>query len=203
MTEPIFLICPQNGKTATRRFFEFIKKILIFYFCWIWSIMKVYIIYYILAQISCLGKIYFLRYALGHLDCRIFKSNIYLEQNDEIAWYFAVWDKCLESKIWKILGWGWSKWVWLLWSKSSRIFYTQDGMIFHADINSGKLKRILITIGWVFSKWMWPIRSWHCSICCIARIIWWIELIFCLLIPIQKVTLLIFVWSWSKMSMYF
>ena len=52
-----------------------------------WSIMKVDIIYYVPAQISYLGKIWFPRYSRNALDqsgCSIFKSNLSPEQNDEI-----------------------------------------------------------------------------------------------------------------------
>ena len=37
---------------------------------------------------------------LGQSDCRIFKSNISLEQNDEKAWFFACWYKFIEIKSW-------------------------------------------------------------------------------------------------------
>ena len=37
---------------------------------------------------------------LSHSDCRIFKSTISLEQNDEKAWFFACWYKLIEIKSW-------------------------------------------------------------------------------------------------------
>ena len=38
--------------------------------------------------------------ALGQSDCRIFKSNISLKQNDEKVWFFACWYKFTEIKSW-------------------------------------------------------------------------------------------------------
>ena len=47
--------------------------------------------------------------ALGQSDCSV-KSNICLEQNDEIAWFFTHWNKFMEIKSWlKNSGWVWSK----------------------------------------------------------------------------------------------
>ena len=83
--------------------FEFIEKLVIT-FSWIWSIIKVYIIYYIPACTNPMfGKN--LRYskdqnALGQSDCKILKSNSSLEQNNEIAWYFACWNKLMEIISW-------------------------------------------------------------------------------------------------------
>ena len=43
--------------------------------------------------------------ALGQSDCRIFKSTISLEQNNQKAWFLACWYKFMEIKIWlKIIG---------------------------------------------------------------------------------------------------
>ena len=93
----------------------------------IWSMMKVYIIYCILTQTPCLGKVWFLRdmdqNALGQSDCRIFKSTISLEQNNQKAWFLACWYKFMEIKIWlKIIGGGHGqKWVWPVGSQDSKI----------------------------------------------------------------------------------
>ena len=45
---------------------------------------------------------------LGQSDCRIFKSAIPLEQNDEKVWFLHVDTNSLKLKVdWKILGWAW------------------------------------------------------------------------------------------------
>ena len=45
--------------------------------------------------------------ALDQTYCRIFKSNVSLEQNDEVAWFFACWYKIMEFKSWlKNIWWG-------------------------------------------------------------------------------------------------
>ena len=46
--------------------------------------------------------------ALGQSsDCRILKSNMSLEQTDEITWFFACWYKFMDSKSWvKNIGMG-------------------------------------------------------------------------------------------------
>ena len=87
--------------------------------------------------------------ALGQLDYRIFKLNIPLEQNDEIAWHFTVWYQFLESEIWKILGVGVVKnGCGQSGHRLLKLALSQEGMIFHANLNSGKLKVILIIIEW-------------------------------------------------------
>ena len=40
------------------------------------------------------------QYPLDQSDCRIFKSTISIEQNDERGWFFACWYKCTEIKSW-------------------------------------------------------------------------------------------------------
>ena len=37
---------------------------------------------------------------LGQSDCRIFKSTVSLEQNDEKAWFFTCWCRFVEIKSW-------------------------------------------------------------------------------------------------------
>ena len=45
--------------------------------------------------------------ALDQSYGRIFKSNVSLEQNDEVAWFFAYWYKFMEIKSWlKNIWWG-------------------------------------------------------------------------------------------------
>ena len=60
--------------------------------------------------------------SLGQSDCRIFKSTLSLEQNDEKAFFFAFWYRHMELKInQKILGGHRQKWEWSLWSQISKI----------------------------------------------------------------------------------
>ena len=80
-----------------------------------------------------------------------FKSNISLEQSNEIVYFFTCWYQKLrvDKKYWvgvvrkgcghpghKVNGWmnGWTE------------------LIFHADANSGKLRITLIIFGWLWSK---------------------------------------------------
>ena len=69
----------------------------------IWPILKVYINFCMLGQISRLGKSWFLRYG-PKCSCPIrlqnFKSTTSLEQNDEKAWSSAYWYKFIEIKKW-------------------------------------------------------------------------------------------------------
>ena len=59
-------------------------------FSWIWSIMKVDIVFYIPAEIwesfyEKSGSWGMAQNAPGQSDCRIFKSSAFVEQNDEIV----------------------------------------------------------------------------------------------------------------------
>ena len=56
-------------------------------------------------------------------DCRILKSTLSLEQNDEKAWFFASWYRFMETKSWlkSIGGGGGQKSVWSLWYQDSKI----------------------------------------------------------------------------------
>ena len=63
--------------------------------------------------------------ALDQSECSIdyFKLTIYLEQNDEKAWFLACWCRLIEIKSWlKNIGVGVvKKWVWSLWSQDTKI----------------------------------------------------------------------------------
>ena len=52
---------------------------------------------------------------------------------------------------------------------------------FHDATNSGKLKVASITFGYA-----WSFSSCDCKICCILRLNWRIELIFCIMIVMQQ-----------------
>ena len=111
----IFFLPPKWGKWAKNSFFFNLLKNFVTDFSRIWSVMRVYIIFYIPAQIPSLGKIWFLR--CGPKFYRpIFRSTLSLEQNDEKAWFFACWYNSWKLKAdWKIL-----RWVWPLWSQDSK-----------------------------------------------------------------------------------
>ena len=91
--------CSQNGENGPKQGFLNLLENLFIIFFWIWSIKKVYINCCILAQILYLGKIWFGN-ALRQSNCRIFKLNISLKQNDEKAWFFACWYRYMEIKNW-------------------------------------------------------------------------------------------------------
>ena len=109
LTEPDFfnkIFLPKMGKMgqkcAKKGFLNLLENLVINFF-WIRSIVKVYIICCILAQIPYLGKIWFLRYGPKYsLPIRLqdFKSTISLEQNDAKAWFFACWYRLMEIRSW-------------------------------------------------------------------------------------------------------
>ena len=76
---------------------------------WICSIMKIYIIYNVPAQIVYLGKILFLRYSTKYSnqsDCKIFKAAISPEQIDKTASFiFACWYKFTKIRCWLKFFW--------------------------------------------------------------------------------------------------
>ena len=68
---------------------------------WIWSLRKFYIFCCILAQISYLeksGSWDMGKNVFGQSDCRIFKSTVSLEENNERAYFFACWYIFMEIK---------------------------------------------------------------------------------------------------------
>ena len=63
--------------------------------------MEVYINCYIVRKIlENFGSWDMCQNVLGPSDCRIFKSTISLEQNDEKVWFFACWYNFVEIKSW-------------------------------------------------------------------------------------------------------
>ena len=108
-------------KCARDKSFLNLLKSLVFNFFSIWSIMKVYIISCVLAQIHIFEKSGSWDSginALGQSDYRIFKSTISLEQNDEKAWFLHVDTDSWKIEVdWKVLGWACQKWVWPLCSQ--------------------------------------------------------------------------------------
>ena len=117
--------------------------------------------------------------ALGQSDYRVFKSTISLEQNDEKAWFFGCWYRFMEIRSWL---------------KNAGVSMVKNGCdhsvlrtlklaVCQGEMN-GKLKVTLAIFRWWWSKMAWPFWSWSSKICCITRINWWNELIFCMLIQI-------------------
>ena len=128
--------------------------------------------------------------ALGQLDYRIFKSTITLEQYDEKAWFFACWYRFMESRSWL---------------KNIEVDMVKSGCG-HSVLRTLKLavcQGQMNEINWFLVCWYkfmkaksyfnnflvvvvksGPFRSWNSKICCITRINWWSELIFCMLIQI-------------------
>ena len=101
MTEANFwkiIFCTWNGETSpSLRFFE---NLVIDFFS-ILSITKVYINYCVLRQISYLRKFWFLRYGpkcSWPIQLQDFKSNIFLEENDEKVCFFVCCYKFIEIK---------------------------------------------------------------------------------------------------------
>ena len=88
------------------------------YCCLLWTVFYILLVFYltllhcialfkvsccILAQFLYLGKILFLRYrpkCSRPSDCRIFKSTISVEPNDEKIWFFACCYKLIKIKSW-------------------------------------------------------------------------------------------------------
>ena len=116
MTEPDYLkkiFMPKKwgkyAKNGQKIGFSNLLENLVINFFWIWSIMKVYTVCCILAQIPYLGKIWFLRYGpkcSWPIRLQDFKIN-YISKKphfvhiDTDSWKIEV--------DWKILGWAWSK----------------------------------------------------------------------------------------------
>ena len=154
-------------------------------FSWIWWVMKVHIICYIPAEISYLENIFLMRLSQNELDqsnCMIFKSNIFLEQNDEIAWFF-----CMLIRIhgnYKLIERLWGEWG-QIWVWQLRSQYSNAGCIsrnwwinlvfLYGDTNSGELKVAMIIIGWAWLK-----MGLDSKTCCISwmNLIQSVELIF-------------------------
>ena len=97
--------------------------------------------------------------AFCQIECRIFKSAISLEQNDESAWFFTCWYKFMEIKIWLenigvgIVKYGCGHSV----HGTLTLVVFQEGIngitdILHADTNSERLQVTLMIFGWSWSK---------------------------------------------------
>ena len=86
---------------------------LVINFFWIWYLIKDCIICYVPTENRYLGKSSSWnmgRNVQGQSDSRLFKSTIFVEQSDEIAWFLHVDTNPWKLKYdWKILGWAWWK----------------------------------------------------------------------------------------------
>ena len=126
------------------------------------SVMKIYIICCVLAQILCWEKSCFWdtgQNALSQSDCRIFKSIISPEQVDEIAWFLHVDANSQKLKAsWKYFGWAGSEMgvgnlVSGLYKFTVPREWTDGRTDFlHAGTNSCKLKGDWEFLGWAWSK---------------------------------------------------
>ena len=81
-----------------------------------------------------------------------FKSNVSLEQSDEIVYFFACW-----CQIWELIGKYWGvcghKWSWpLLWQGKCMNEWMNLAHFLHVNTYSGKLKVTVIVIGWAWSN---------------------------------------------------
>ena len=107
--------------------------------------------------------------ALGQSDCRIFNSNISVEQNDEIVIFFAWWYKFMEIR-------NWLKNIWVGAAKNGcsysgyrtlKLAVSQEGInginwfFLHDDTNSRRQKVNLIIAGWVWSFSSWTLGHGH------------------------------------------
>ena len=87
-----YLFCSKIWEMAQEQGFFNLKKSFVIDFHWICSIMEIYIIYFVPAEVLYWEKFCswdICQSALSHSDCRIFKSTISSEQIDEIALFFA------------------------------------------------------------------------------------------------------------------
>ena len=152
-------------KWTSNGFLNLLENLVIFF--WIWPIMKVWKFplfevfvhkSYVWEKSDSWDKD---QNALGQSDCRIFKSTISLQQNDEKVLFFARWYRFMETKSWLkhfvvdvvINGCG---------HYSHR---TQCVDILCVDTNSGNLKVSFFIFGWCWLWWwkkmsVWPFRYW-------------------------------------------
>ena len=98
--------------------------------------------------------------ALDQSDCRSFKLTISPEHKDEKAWFFACWYRLMEIKSWlkKYLGGCGQKWVWLLWSKDTKIGCISKRKYGCGHLGLGTLKFAvsqdwICKFGWFFAYW--------------------------------------------------
>ena len=77
-----------------------------------------------------------------------FKSNISLEQSNEIVYFFTCWYQKLRVDR-KILAWCGQKWLWPSWSQVNGWMNGWIELIYHADTNSRKLTIIYFNNFWV------------------------------------------------------
>ena len=107
MTEPDLFrktsFAPNTAKlgqnwTTTKAFLNLLKK-LILNFCWICSILKKKFISFVSVHNLCLVKIFFLRFGPKcFLTIRL--QYFWMNEINEIAWFFACWYQFQKNKFW-------------------------------------------------------------------------------------------------------
>ena len=139
-------------KKAKNRGVFNLKKNLVINFHWIYSIMKIFVIYCVHAQILHLRKILFLRYrrkCSQPIRLQDFKWTISPEKINETASVLACWYKCTKIK-------GWLK---LFWSGMVKNGYGQSGLWSLKLMASLKWTN---GINWFFACWynFMQIKRW-------------------------------------------
>ena len=104
----------ENGPKVGQKqvVFFYLLENLILNFYWIWSIMNMYIIYFVPEQIPYLGKFLFLRYGpkcSQPIRLQDFLINHISRTNQLNSLIFACWYKIHLNIDQKIFGWEWSK----------------------------------------------------------------------------------------------
>ena len=153
VTKPDFLeknFLPPKLRKGQKQGLLKILKIFVINFYWICSVVNMYIICYVPAQVPYLGKISWDmgQNVLSQSDCRIFLSTISPEQINEIAWFLHVdtnshkliVDQKISGLAWPELG---------VDGKNELMELTN---FLHGGANSGKLKVISMILGWAWSK---------------------------------------------------
>ena len=153
-------------------------------FYWIWSIIKIYIICCVPAQIPYLWKLLFLKYGpkcsqpirLQGLINHISRTN----QWNSLIFYMLTQIHINQKLIKKLAGRGGQRWMWSAWTQGSkldcisRMTWMEWDDFLHAGANSGKLRVVSVIFRWMWSKsGVWPFSSW------VPKIFWmslWIEL---------------------------
>ena len=171
-------------------------KIWSLFFFWICSVMKVYTICSVPAQIPYLGKILFPRHG-PKWSQPVRLKDFWIRYISITNWLNGVF-LCMLIQIyenWNFIGNFFDehcqKWVLPLLSQHSRIGCISrknrwtELIFLHADANLGKLKVLHWFLGGFVQKWKWSFGLQDSKISCFSIINFWIEVIYCMLIVMQ------------------
>ena len=124
------IFCPLNWENGPKMgpkqgFFDLLENLVINFY-WIWSIMKIYIICCVPAQIPYLGKFLFLRYGpkcSQPIRLQDFLINYISRTNqwNSLIFYMLIQIHINQKLIKKFWGGHGQRWVWLAWSQDSKI----------------------------------------------------------------------------------